>query len=107
MLEFVNAPVLQHVGALQFDTLTDPFFTHLKAAFFAAIFLGFPIIMTQGWLFIRPGLYKKEKRVVWPFLLMSIPLFVGGALFLYLVVFLSIVLMGGGRWTLDRIFKRG
>jgi len=72
---------------LQFDTLTDPFFSHLKASFFAAIFLTFPITLGQIWLFIGPGLYKREKKVVWPFLLMSFPLFVGGGLFCYMVVF--------------------
>ena len=87
ILAFVEAPVLKHVGQLQFDTLTDPFFTHLKASFFAALFVGFPLILGQMWLFIRPGLYKKEKRVMWPFLLLSFPLFIGGALFLYTVVY--------------------
>ena len=87
ILAFVEAPVLKHVGHLQFDTLTDPFFTHLKASFFAALFVGFPLILGQMWLFIRPGLFKKEKQVMWPFLLLSFPLFIGGALFLYIVVY--------------------
>lgn len=83
----VSAPVLPYVGQLQFDTLTDPFFTHLKASFYTAVFLTFPLTLSQIWLFIAPGLYKKEKLVVWPFLLCSFPLFIGGALFFYFVVF--------------------
>jgi sec-independent protein translocase protein TatC len=83
ILAFVEAPVLKHVGRLQYDTLTDPFFTHLKAAFYAALFVGFPIVLSQIWLFVKPGLYRRERRLMWPFLIVSFPLFVGGGLFLY------------------------
>jgi sec-independent protein translocase protein TatC len=83
ILAFIEQPVLKYVGRLQFDTLTDPFFTHLKASFYAALFVGFPIVLSQIWLFIKPGLYRHEKQTVWPFLLVSFPLFVGGGLFLY------------------------
>ncbi|MCZ6749339.1 MAG: twin-arginine translocase subunit TatC [SAR324 cluster bacterium] len=87
ILAFIQGPVLPHVGALQFDTLTDPFFTHLKASFFAALFVGFPIILSQIWMFVRPGLYNREKLVMWPFMLLSFPLFVGGGTFLYYIVY--------------------
>lgn len=91
ILEFVKGPIYRS-GAMdgfkfQFDTLTDPFFTHMKASFFAAIFLTFPLILAQLWLFVGPGLYKQEKTVMWPFLLVSYPLFVGGASFCYWFVF--------------------
>ena len=87
IISAVSAPVIPFVGSLQFDTLTDPFFTHIKAALFAALFFTFPLTISQVWLFVRPGLFKREKTVVWPFLLLSYPLFVGGALFFYFVVF--------------------
>jgi len=87
IVEIVKAPVEPLVGKLQFDTLTDPFFTHLKASFFTAFFVTFPLTLGQLWLFVAPGLYKREKRVIWPFLLLSFPLFVGGGAFCYLVVF--------------------
>jgi len=87
ILHFIEKPVLKHVGQLQFDTLTDPFFTHLKASFYAALFVGFPVLLSQIWLFIKPGLYKHEKSTVWPFLVVSFPLFVGGGLFLYYLAY--------------------
>ncbi len=87
VVAFIQAPVLPYVQNLQFDTLTDPFFTHLKASFFTAVFVTFPLTLTQIWLFVSPGLFKKEQTVMWPFLLLSFPLFVGGGLFCYLVVF--------------------
>lgn len=87
IIDFATAPVMLFVETLQFDTLMDPFFSHVKAAFFASIFLTFPLTMSQIWLFVSPGLYGKEKKVAWPFLLLSYPLFVGGALFFYYFVF--------------------
>jgi sec-independent protein translocase protein TatC len=71
----------------QFDTLTAPFMSHMKATFYAALFLTFPLVLAQLWLFVRPALYKREKQLVWPFVLFSYPLFVGGGSFFYFVVF--------------------
>ena len=91
IVAFIKAPVFksEHMTdfKFQFDTLTDPFFTHLKAAFFAAFFLTFPLTLSQIWMFVGPGLYRREKGVMWPFLLLSYPLFVGGGLFCYFFVF--------------------
>jgi len=86
ILTFIQEP-LKPFATLQFDTLTDPFFSHLKAAFFAALFVTFPVTLSQIWLFVSPGLYRSEKHMVWPFLLISFPLFVGGGSFFYYVVF--------------------
>ena len=71
----------------QYDTLTVPFMAHLKASFYVSLFLVFPFALTQLWLFIRPALYKRERSLVWPFLIFSYPLFVGGATFFYFIVF--------------------
>lgn len=87
VLLFIERPVLPFAKNLQFDTLTDPFFTHLKASFFTAVFLTFPITLGQMWMFIGPGLYKQEKKIVWPFLFVSYPLFVGGGMFCYFIIF--------------------
>ena len=87
ILEVIKGPVEPYAGQLQFDTLTDPFFSHLKASFFAAVFLTFPLTLAQIYLFVGPGLYNKEKKIIWPFLLVSYPLFVGGGLFCYFFVF--------------------
>ena len=55
-------------------------------ALFAAFFLAFPIIATQLWMFVAPGLYAKEKRAFLPFLLATPVLFVGGGALAYYVV---------------------
>ena len=69
---------------LIYTNLTEAFFTYIKVAFFAGIFLTFPILATQIWMFIAPGLYKTEKRAFLPFLIAT-PLlfFLGGAVVYY------------------------
>ncbi len=46
---------------LIYTGLTEAFFTYLKVAFFAGIFVTFPIFAIQIWTFIAPGLYKNER----------------------------------------------
>ncbi len=70
-----------------FTALYEAFFTYLKVAFFGAAFISFPIWATQLWLFIAPGLYRSEKRAIYPFLLASPVLFVAGAALAYYFIF--------------------
>jgi len=78
-------------GRLVYTKLYEAFFTEVRVALFAAFFLAFPIIATQLWMFIAPGLYAKEKRAFLPFLLATPVLFIsGGALAYYIVMPLAI-----------------
>src|SRR5437764_1438731 len=54
---------------LIYTALYEAFFTYLKVAVFGAFFISFPIIASQLWLFIAPGLYRSEKRAIAPFLI--------------------------------------
>ena len=66
--------------------LHEQFFTQIKVSFFAAFCLAFPIIAGQIWMFVAPGLYKNEKSVFMPFLLVTPLLFFLGASFVYYFV---------------------
>ena len=69
-----------------FTALTEVFFTYVKVAFFAGAFLACPIFLTQIWLFVAPGLYKKEQKALAPFLLAPpVLFFIGGALVYYVI----------------------
>lgn len=70
-----------------FTALQEAFFTYVKVAFFAAMFLGFPIIATQIWKFVAPGLYANERRAFLPFLIATPILFFAGGALAYYVVF--------------------
>ncbi len=76
---------------LIFTALHETFITYLKVAFFAAFFLGSPILLIQIYKFIAPGLYKNEKKAILPYLISTPILFLlGGILVYYLVMPLAI-----------------
>ena len=72
-------------GRLIYTDIFEAFFTQVKVALFAALMLSFPMIATQLWRFIAPGLYAKEKKAFLPFLLMTPLFFAAGASFAYFV----------------------
>ena len=72
---------------LAFIKLTDPFMLYIKVSFLASIFFMSPFLFYQAWLFIAPGLYRKEKKYVIPFVFFTSVFFMTGALFGFFVVF--------------------
>jgi sec-independent protein translocase protein TatC len=62
------------------------FFTQLKIALFGAIFLAFPVITSQIYMFVAPGLYKKERDAFIPYLIATPILFMIGAMLVYFVI---------------------
>jgi sec-independent protein translocase protein TatC len=72
---------------LIFTNLPEMFFTYIKCAFAGGVMVASPVVFYQLWMFIAPGLYQREKKYVFPFVISSTFLFVGGALFGYFVVF--------------------
>jgi len=89
---FLVAPLAAAMEAgdsqrLIYTGLTEAFFTYVKVAFFAGIFLTFPILLLQIWGFIAPGLYEKEKKAFLPFIIATpILFFAGGAVVYYVVL---------------------
>ncbi|HEX2059990.1 MAG TPA: twin-arginine translocase subunit TatC [Thermoanaerobaculia bacterium] len=68
---------------LAYTRLTAPFFLYMKVAFFAGLFLASPFVLFQLWMFISPGLYKREKRLAAPFIIFGTLFFVLGGYFGY------------------------
>ena len=62
-------------------------FTQFKIALFGGLFIAFPVIASQLYMFVAPGLYKNERRVMIPIVVLSTFFFIGGALFGYFIVF--------------------
>lgn len=78
------------------------FITQMKVALFGAVFIAFPVIATQIYKFVAPGLYKNERRAFLPFLIATPLLFVLGAAVVFFVMmpmammfFLSLEQTGG------------
>ena len=68
------------------NAILDPFYLRLKVAFVVGLILTCPIWLYQIWAFIAPGLYSRERRWTYTFVGVAAPLFIGGALFGYLVM---------------------
>ncbi|HEX5316427.1 MAG TPA: twin-arginine translocase subunit TatC [Candidatus Kapabacteria bacterium] len=90
---FVQKPIIDafaHNGMssrLTFLNPIEPFNLYLKTAFMGGLFLTSPFLLYQVWMFISPGLYRKEKRYVVPFMLSTVSLFLSGGYFGYRLVF--------------------
>ncbi|MFN3224792.1 MAG: twin-arginine translocase subunit TatC [Hyphomicrobiales bacterium] len=87
---------------LIFTAPQEFFFTQLRIALFGALFIAFPVIATQVYMFMAPGLYKNEKAAFRPYLVATPLLFAAGAALVYFVVmplalnfFLSFEQQGG------------
>jgi sec-independent protein translocase protein TatC len=74
-------------GQLIYNRPTSGFMFSLKISFVAALLVASPFVFAQLWLFVAPGLYAKEKKVVIPFVACSTLLFVAGAGFAHFVAY--------------------
>jgi len=89
---FLAAPLAQILsthsnGHFIYTDLTEAFFTDLRVAFWTSICLSFPVIASQLWMFVAPGLYKKERMAFLPYLLATPVLFILGGSLAYFVIF--------------------
>lgn len=83
-------PLLKHLphGSNFIATqVISPIWIPLKFSMVVAVLLAIPFIIYQCWAFIAPALYHRERRLVWPLLLISTALFYLGMAFAYLVIF--------------------
>jgi|SRR3989339_361164 len=86
--KIITKPLVEAMPAqssMIFTGLPEAFFIHMKIALFASLLLTAPYTLFEIWRFVSPGLYKKEKRAVGPFVFFSSLLFAGGVLFGYFV----------------------
>ncbi len=94
------------VGDLQliYTAPQEYLFTQFKIALFGGLFIAFPVIASQIYMFVAPGLYKNERKAFLPFLVATPILFLVGAMLVYFVImplamgfFLSMQQEGGGQ----------
>ncbi len=88
IIDALVEPLKQSQNAkLIFQSPHEAFFIHLKVAGFVGFLITFPIIIFQFWLFVSPGLYANEKKIIFPLIFVSILLFaVGAGVAFYLVI---------------------
>jgi sec-independent protein translocase protein TatC len=90
IFHFLMQPVRDALPAgernLFFKSSIEPFFIYLKVALYAGIFVAAPLVLWQVWAFIAPGLYRKEKKAIIPFVVCATLFFVAGAAFCYKII---------------------
>ena len=101
IFHWLQAPILDVLppdDKLAFTDLAGPFMLYIKVALLSAIFVASPFLLFQLWLFLKPGLYKKERRLAVPFVIFTTIFFLAGGLFGYYVAFPMVVnfLLGVG-----------
>jgi sec-independent protein translocase protein TatC len=90
LFDFVMKPLQAGLPAgdhLVYTEPTEAFVLYLEIAAIAGLVIALPLVMTQVWLFIAPGLYSHEKKMAIPFIVMSSVFFILGAAFSHYVVF--------------------
>jgi len=93
IFQWMQRPIIQALRnhhleeTLVYTNPTEPFNIYLKVGFLAGIFVASPFILYQVWSFIKPGLYKDERRYVVPFMISTVGLFVLGGVFAYTMVY--------------------
>lgn len=89
ILEWMMAPVKHALPAgtsMIAVEIQETFFTAMKVAFFGGFIISLPVIFWQLWLFLAPGLYDHEKKLVVPFVFFATLMFLLGAAFAYYIV---------------------
>ena len=85
----IDAPVKKHL--LNYSAPLEPFFIQCKISMLAGFILVLPIVFHQVWQFIAPGLTRKERRMVVPFVTAASLTFCIGALFFLVVIWPVII----------------
>jgi sec-independent protein translocase protein TatC len=88
ILEFLQVPIKTVLKdePLRFFTLMEPFIVHIKVSVYAGIFFSVPVILSQIWLFVVPGLLEKERKYLLPFIFMGSIFFLLGAGLCYYII---------------------
>jgi sec-independent protein translocase protein TatC len=86
LMQPVFAALPEGEKALHFASSVEPFLIYLKVGLYSGLFVASPFIFWQIWLFVAPGLYRRERRKIVPFVVAATVFFVGGAMFCYLVI---------------------
>ncbi|NOR41533.1 MAG: twin-arginine translocase subunit TatC [Gammaproteobacteria bacterium] len=90
LFSILSGPLMVHLpedSSMIAIEVASPFLIPFKLTLFLALFIAIPYVLYQLWSFVAPGLYKHERRLIWPLLVSSTFLFYAGAAFAYFVVF--------------------
>lgn len=86
IIEFIASPLREVVGEIYFFAPQEAFIIKVKVALFGGILVAFPLVASQFWLFLSPGLHGHEKKVIIPVVVILSALFFAGVAFAFFLV---------------------
>ena len=86
IIPYERAAGQDHQIELIYTAPQEYFFTQMKLALFGALFLAFPVIASQIYMFVAPGLYRNERKAFLPYLIATPILFAAGAALVFFIV---------------------
>lgn len=96
LTNYLQRYLTSHGGKLIYTDFTGGFFFVFKVGALSGLILAMPVVLWQFWMFIAPGLYQREKKVVLPFVLSASTLFGAGVSFAHFVAIPSMLTFFAG-----------
>ncbi len=92
LFEILTIPLVKAIGddkntQMIFTGLPEAFFTYLKVSLLAGVVAATPVLFYEFWMFVSPGLYRNEKKYLFPIVLLTVFFFIVGSSFAYFIVF--------------------
>jgi sec-independent protein translocase protein TatC len=92
LFKILTIPLVKAIGddkntQMIFTGLPEAFFTYLKVSLLAGIVAATPVLFYEFWMFVSPGLYRNEKKYLFPIVLLTFIFFIIGSSFAYFIVF--------------------
>jgi sec-independent protein translocase protein TatC len=84
-----NTPQKQHI--LNYSAPLEPFFMQCKISMLAGFVIVLPVVFYQVWLFVAPGLTRRERKLVVPFVTSATVTFCIGAMFFLIIIWPVII----------------
>ena len=88
LVALLKAPIAPYLpsGKLTFTSPTEPLMIVFKLGFVVGLLLASPVLIYQAWAFLSPALYDRERKVIFPALVVGLGLFLVGAILGYVFV---------------------
>jgi sec-independent protein translocase protein TatC len=96
LTNYLQKYLTSHGGKLIYTDFTGGFFFVFKVGALSGLLLAMPVVLWQFWMFIAPGLYQREKKVVFPFVISASSLFAAGVSFAHFVAIPSMLAFFAG-----------
>jgi sec-independent protein translocase protein TatC len=91
LTDYLQRYLTSHGGKLIYTEFTGGFMFYFKVGALSGLILATPVLLWQLWMFVAPGLYQREKKIVVPFVMSATALFASGVAFAHIIAIPSML----------------